>query len=207
MPDEDPSSRDLAAIAAVGQQAASLTRQLLEFTRNKPATHVTFDLNHTVSNVSLLAGRLLSSNIDVRIQPCADALPVVGDPGTFDQVLLNLVVNARDAMPTGGRLTIETHRTDAGAELKVCDTGCGMDDETRARIFEPFFTTKAPGKGTGLGLATVRSIVEKAHGTITVHSAVGAGTSFVIHLPRAGGSLLAASPLDLAGTASRSSLP
>ncbi len=185
LPDEDPSSRDLAAIAAVGQQAASLTRQLLAFTRNKPATHVTFDLNDTVSNVSLLAGRLLSSNIDVRIQPCADALPVLGDPGTFDQVLLNLVVNARDAMPDGGRLTIETRCTDAGPELIVSDTGCGMDDATCARMFEPFFTTKAPGKGTGLGLATVRSIVEKARGTIEVRSALGAGTSFVIRLPQA----------------------
>ncbi|GMV22449.1 MAG: hypothetical protein AMXMBFR57_23980 [Acidimicrobiia bacterium] len=183
LPDQDPASRDLAAITAVGRQAADLTRQLLSFTRKTPVQVTTFDLNQTVSNIALLANRLLAKSIKVSIRQSEQPLPVVGNPGTFDQVLLNLVVNARDAMPNGGQLSIETGCNTAGVQLVVSDTGCGMDEATRARIFEPFFTTKDAEKGTGLGLSTVRTIVEKAHGTIEVCSEPGAGTSFVIRLP------------------------
>jgi signal transduction histidine kinase len=187
LPSHDPAQRDLEDIATVGKQAAALTRQLLTFSRSRPARPTRFDMNASVTGLQSLLSRLIGKNVSVTVQTSSVALPVLADPAQMDQVLLNLAVNARDAMPDGGRLHIETRRASSGdAELVVSDTGVGMDEATRARVFEPFFTTKEPGKGTGLGLATVQSIVQQAGGSIDVTSAPGRGTTFVVRLPHPG---------------------
>lgn len=156
------------------------------------------DLNASVTSLEEMLKRLVSENVDVQIRLDPDLWCVRADPGQIEQVLMNLVVNAQDAMPNGGILKVETSNTvlgpeyprvddaDAGrfAMLCVSDTGCGMAEETRARIFEPFFTTKGPGKGTGLGLATVYGIVKRSDGHIRVYSELGIGTVFKIYLPR-----------------------
>ena len=184
LPAHDPAQRDLGEIAAVGQQAAALTRQLLLFSRRKPARVSRFDLNAAVTSMQILLSRLLSKSVTVTVRTTEVELPVVADASQIDQVLLNLAVNARDAMPSGGTLCMQTRRASNGdAELIVSDTGVGMDAATCARIFEPFFTTKEAGKGTGLGLSTVHSIVHQAGGSIDVRSVPGQGTTFTVRLP------------------------
>lgn len=184
LPRHDPASRDLEEIVTVGRQAAALTRQLLAFSRRKPSRVSVVDVNTVVDNMSLLLSRLISKKVEVVIDACPEPLPVMADGGQLDQVVLNLAVNARDAMPDGGVLHIRTRPTaDGGASVSVSDTGCGMDEATRARIFEPFFTTKPVDKGTGLGLSTVHSIVSQSGGTISVSSVPGRGTTFTIALP------------------------
>jgi two-component system cell cycle sensor histidine kinase/response regulator CckA len=182
LPADDPSYRDLEEISAVGRQAASLTRQLLAFSRKAPSTPAVVDLNDSLKNVGLL-GSLLGKNVRIETMPAIEPVPVLADTSQLDQILLNLIVNARDAMPAGGTIRIETHCTNDARELVVTDTGIGMDLETQARIFEPFFTTKAPGKGTGLGLSTIASIVRQYGGEITVTSAPQKGASFVVRFP------------------------
>jgi PAS domain S-box-containing protein len=179
------------------QRAVSLTRQLLTFSRQQVAQPVAVDLNQLVSGVGGLLRRLLGEDlaIEMRLDPAAGAAWV--DPTLLEQVLLNLAVNARDAMPEGGRLVIETGSVEidapsparyggapagAWARLSVIDSGHGMDARTQAQMFDPFFTTKEPGKGTGLGLSTVHGIVEQAGGHIAVTSAAGAGTRFDVLL-------------------------
>jgi signal transduction histidine kinase len=187
LPSHDPAQRDLEDIATVGQQAAALTRQLLSFSRSRPARSTRFDLNVSASNMKSLLSRLIGKSVAVTVHTASVALPVRADAAQIDQVLLNLAVNARDAMPEGGSLRIETRLASSGdAELLVSDTGVGMDEATRARIFEPFFTTKEAGKGTGLGLSTVQSIVQQAGGSIEVHSTPGRGTTFIVRLPHPG---------------------
>jgi signal transduction histidine kinase len=184
LPAHDPAQKDLEDIVTVGQQAAALTKQLLAFSRRGPAGGSRCDLNTSVANMQVLLSRLIGKGIEVCVECTDHPLPVDADAAQIDQVLLNLAVNARDAMPDGGRLRIATLRQPgAMATLVVSDTGTGMDEATRARIFEPFFTTKAPGKGTGLGLATIQSIVTKAGGTVEVQSQVGVGTIFTVCLP------------------------
>ncbi len=183
LPLNDPSYRDLEEISAVGRQAASLTRQLLAFSRKAPSDLGVVDLNASLKNVELL-GSLLGKRVRIEADPSPTPVLVLADPSQLDQILLNLIVNARDAMPDGGTIRIETRCTAEGGELAVTDSGSGMDEATRAQIFEPFFTTKAPGKGTGLGLSTVASIVRQYGGEITVTSAPSQGTSFLIRLPR-----------------------
>jgi signal transduction histidine kinase len=183
LPENDPSYRDLEEISAVGRQAASLTRQLLAFSRKAPATLGVVDLNVSLKNVGLL-GSLLGKNVHIELSPAATPVLVTADASQLDQILLNLIVNARDAMPGGGTIRIETRGAVDAGELVVTDSGVGMDAATQARIFDPFFTTKAPGKGTGLGLSTVASIVRQYGGEIRVISAPAQGASFVIRLPR-----------------------
>jgi hypothetical protein len=181
-------------IGAAADQAANLTRQLLSFSRRRAVQSEVLDLNVAVSNFEKLCHPIISDAIELVTELEADAARVRADAGQIDQVLMNLVVNARDAMPEGGRLGIatanvedpgsESHPAGAYVLLAVSDTGCGMDNETKAHLFEPFFTTKEEGKGTGLGLSTVHGIVAQHGGWIDVISAPGQGTCFGIYLPR-----------------------
>jgi two-component system cell cycle sensor histidine kinase/response regulator CckA len=173
-------------LKAVGR-ASSLTRQLLTFSRQHEVQPRLLDLNVVVTDVSKMLRRLIGENIDLRTHLTPDLGAIKADPGQMEQVLMNLCVNARDAMPEGGTLIIETHHVACDVVIEVSDTGCGMDGDTRSRLFEPFFTTKAEGKGTGLGLATVYGIVQNSGGRIEVRSESGHGTTFTISLPRAEG--------------------
>jgi PAS domain S-box-containing protein len=196
---DDPTYQDLDQIESTAQRAASLTRQLLAFSRNQASARQPLDLNATVTSVSDMLARLIGENIElvVTLDPKLDL--VLGDPGQIEQVIVNFAVNARDAMPNGGRLTIATRNVMLNAAfvsahpaasvgphvlLEVSDTGVGMDEATLQRAFEPFFTTKAPGKGCGLGLSTVYGIVKQHEGYAAVESAPGRGATFRVYLPR-----------------------
>jgi signal transduction histidine kinase len=189
-------------IKEAGHRAAALTRQLLAFSRQQVMEPKVLDLNESVSNMAKLLRRLIGEDIALVLCPHPALGRVRVDSGQVEQIIMNLAVNARDAMAGGGQLTIETSNveldracTDPYASLDpgsyvtltVSDTGCGMDAETQTRIFEPFFTTKEHGKGTGLGLATVYGIVKQSGGGIQVLSEVGRGTTFRIYLPRVEG--------------------
>lgn len=189
----------IAAVREAGERAARLTRQLLAFSRQQVLAPEVLDLDATIYELSGMLQRLIGEDIDVTIRRDPDLGSVRADPGQMEQVLLNLAVNARDAMPQGGRLTIATENVDvdptqtlltAGIQpgryvvLSLTDTGHGMPPAVQQRIFDPFFTTKEVGKGTGLGLSTVLGIVEQSGGHIAVESEVGRGTTFRIYLPR-----------------------
>jgi two-component system, cell cycle sensor histidine kinase and response regulator CckA len=170
-------------IRRAGEQAASLTRQLLAFGRRQIIAPTTLDLNDVVRDLEKMLRRLIGEHIELATDLEPSGAPVKADPGLMLQLLMNLAVNARDAMPQGGRLTLRTQVVRDRVLLIVADTGVGMDAGTRAHIFEPFFTTKPLGEGTGIGLATVHGIVEQSGGTITVESALSQGTTFRIELP------------------------
>ncbi len=194
----DPLRADVEEICAAAERAAGLTRQLLAFGRRQVLKPRLVTLESIVLGMQRLLCRLLGEDVDLRLSLASSPQKVLVDPGQIEQVVMNLAVNARDAMPAGGRLSIETSRRDvdeafAAAHvgmrkgphvvLAVSDNGTGMDAATRARIFEPFFTTKGVGKGTGLGLSTVHGIVQQSGGTIWVESEPGGGTRFEIHFP------------------------
>jgi two-component system cell cycle sensor histidine kinase/response regulator CckA len=197
---EDADTREsLDAIRAAAERASALTRQLLAFSRKQVLEPRVVRMNDAVGEVARMLARLINDDVRLRVELDPGAGAVKADPGQLQQVLLNLAVNARDAMPTGGELRIATRAVrlpgpddplPAGADpgpyvaLEVSDTGCGMDEETRARIFEPFFTTKEPGRGTGLGLSTAYGIVRQSGGHVSVRSAPGRGSTFTVHLPR-----------------------
>ena len=191
--------RDLLLIQQTGDRAAALTRQLLAFSRKQTLAPVVIKLNEIVSGMRTLLERVLGEDVDIIMDLDPSLGHVTADPGQLEQVILNMAVNARDAMPAGGQLTLETRHVDVDSTharqkveltpgaydvLSISDTGLGMDAATVARAFEPFFTTKAVGKGTGLGLATAYGIVKQSGGHITVYSEPGSGTTFVIYLPR-----------------------
>ncbi len=175
----------LREIAYSADRAGDLVRQLLSFSRVDTIKLRVVDLNDEVGAVLKMLPRLIESNIEIVVDLTSEPTVVLADPVQLEQVLLNLAINARDAMPQGGQLTIGTSVADSAIRLEVRDSGVGMDEETLSRIFEPFFTTKAVGEGTGLGLATVYGIVTRAGGSIEVESSPGAGTRFVIELPAA----------------------
>jgi PAS domain S-box-containing protein len=197
--ENSPLSADVMEIRKAGDRAAGLTRQLLAFSRMQVLQPKVIDLNDLVGNIQKMLARLIGENIELLTNPGEKLGRVKADPGQIEQVLLNLVVNARDALPKGGRITIETSNENLSGEspekhvdvrpgpyvmLAVTDNGAGMDEKTISRIFDPFFTTKDLGKGTGLGLATVYGIVKQSGGYIWVYSEVGRGTTFKIYLPR-----------------------
>jgi signal transduction histidine kinase len=194
----DPSRREIGEIHKAGERAAALTHQLLAFSRKQVLEAKSVNLNEIVSGMAVMVRRLIGENIELATVLVPEVRAVLADPGQIEQVVMNLAVNARDAMPSGGTITISTSNVDLAApenrdvyilpagryvRLEVTDTGCGMDEETKARMFEPFFTTKERGKGTGLGLASVYGIVKQSGGYIRALSAPGKGTSFEICLP------------------------
>jgi two-component system cell cycle sensor histidine kinase/response regulator CckA len=196
---DHPATKKVEMIRQAGSSAADLTRQLLAFSRQQMIQPRVLDLEEVVENVRTMLLRLIGENIELKVSVQPLLGYVKADPGQIEQVLLNLAINARDAMPQGGRLTIEARNAELDDSYKeehppvipgryvmlaVEDTGCGMDRSTQSRIFDPFFTTKELGKGTGLGLATVYGIVKQSGGYIWVYSEVAKGTVFKIHLPR-----------------------
>ena len=198
LPREAPTRVYAQEVLSAGERATALTRQLLAFSRRQVLSPQKVDLNAVVTSSRQMLGRLIGENVAFSAKAGADLGSVLADPGQIDQVILNLVVNARDAMPEGGKLTIETDNVELDepsalergvrpglyVRLQVKDTGMGMSPEVQARIFEPFFTTKAVGKGTGLGLSTVYGILQQSGGHIDVTSAPGEGTTFRVLLPR-----------------------
>jgi two-component system, cell cycle sensor histidine kinase and response regulator CckA len=172
-------------IDGAAQRAAALTRQLLAFGRKQVLTPRVLDANEVITETSRLVARLLPATAEMQLALSSEPLPVCVDRSMLEQVVLNLVVNARDAMPKGGTITIRTGAEGATVVLSVADTGVGMTSEVRERAFDPFFTTKANGKGTGLGLSTVYGLVHQSGGEVGVESAPGAGAVFSVRLPRA----------------------
>ncbi|HXU83017.1 MAG TPA: response regulator [Polyangia bacterium] len=196
----ESAQKDLDVILDATRRAASLTNQLLAFSRRQIQELQLVDINRVVDELDKILRRLIGEDVELKVVTAKDLGTVKADPSQIEQVLMNLAVNARDAMPKGGQLTIETRnqtlsrpRTGAGGEpmpagdyvvIAVTDTGIGMDEATRRRIFEPFFTTKEPGKGTGMGLSTVYGIVKQSSGHIEVTSQPGRGATFAVYLPR-----------------------
>jgi len=199
----DPAFEDMQEVLKAARRAATLTAQLLAFSRLKPVSPKVLNVNALVQEMDRMLHTIMGEDIQVSTSLSPDLCNVRMDSGSLEQVIVNLAVNARDAMPKGGRLSLTTDRVrlDASDELAIAvkardgnyiaiaisDDGIGMDEATRRRIFEPFFTTKSPGKGTGLGLSMCYGIVEQAGGTIRVESAPGRGTRFEIYLPRVQG--------------------
>jgi nitrogen-specific signal transduction histidine kinase/CheY-like chemotaxis protein len=199
LPPEDPLRRNVQEIQKAAERASNLTKQLLAFSRRQVLQPRVLDLHQTLREVESMLQRLIGEDVALVTVLREDVGRVKADPGQIQQVLMNLAVNARDAMPEGGTLTVETTNVDLSedyarrhlgvvpgpyVQLAVSDTGVGMTPEVQAHIFEPFFTTKTPEKGTGLGLATVYGIIKQSGGNIWVYSEPGRGTTFKVYLPR-----------------------
>jgi CheY-like chemotaxis protein len=202
MDHENPLAGPVGEIQKAGERAATLTRQLLDFSRKRPFQPRILELNRTIANIEKMLRRVIGEDLDLVIHLDPEPGMICADPGQVEQALLNLAVNARDAMPRGGRLSVETLQVRITEEkicpsgfkavvpgdylvLRVRDTGQGISEEIRARMFEPFFTTKEAGKGTGLGLSTVLGIMEQCGGHIEVESDPGMGTMITLFWPKA----------------------
>ncbi len=209
VPEDSPAANCLREVLGLGRKARDLTGHLLSFSRPQPHRLVSVDVNQLIREDVRMLQRTLGENIELAFEPTENLSPVQVDPGQLQQVLLNLAINARDAMPAGGRLTIRTFEESSGTDavtsrqrgrqeasvcISVSDTGHGMDKDTLERIFEPFFTTKAAGIGTGLGLAMVHGIVTKHGGKISVVSSPGNGSTFTLSFPPASRTRAAAAP-------------
>jgi PAS domain S-box-containing protein len=207
---QDERRADMDEVIKAGERAAGLTRQLLAFSRKQVLQPTRLDLNALVTGMYPMLSRLIGEQVELVPSLAPELSTVRADPGQLEQVLMNLVVNARDAMPSGGRLMIQTANVELDGSfmqdvkihpgpyvmLAVSDTGDGMTEATKSRLFEPFFTTKGPGKGTGLGLATVYGIVKQSGGYVWVFSDLGKGTSFKVYLPRSEEGAQAVIPLS-----------
>ena len=195
----DPNHSSAEQIMKASERAATLTRQLLAFSRRQVLQPKVLELNRLIGGLTTMLRRLIGEDIDLRLELRPDAGQVNADPGQIEQVLMNLVINARDAMPSGGTLTVETAKVELDENyqarhapvkpgpytmIAVSDTGIGMDEATLAHLFEPFFTTKGAGRGTGLGLSTVYGIVKRSGGSVQVYSVPKHGTSVKVYLPR-----------------------
>jgi signal transduction histidine kinase len=200
--ESDPIRKDILQISQAGTRAKSLTAQLLAFSRKQILQPAVLNLNEVIESTHSMLRRLIPENIDLVVCASPDLGLICADSGQIQQILMNLVVNARDAMPDGGKLTIETVNVDYDEEyirshpvakagpyvmMAISDNGLGMDEKTRTHLFEPFFTTKEKGKGTGLGLSTVYGIVKQSEGFIWVYSEPGHGATFKIYFPRVEG--------------------
>ena len=188
LPEDSPLRDDVAQISRAAARASELTRQLLIFSRRDPTTPQTIDVNALVRDTERLLGRTLGERVVLSTSPSRDRCLVRVDSAQLEHVLLNLVVNARDAMPAGGSIAIATERDDDAVVISVADDGPGMEPEVAARAFEPFFTTKPKGAGTGLGLATVYGTVTAAGGEVRIETAPGEGTTVLVRLPAVGAS-------------------
>jgi two-component system, cell cycle sensor histidine kinase and response regulator CckA len=217
LPPEDPRHKMVVETLGAGERAGALTKQLLGFSRRQVLKLEPIDLNDSIRSISSMLEPLLGEDVTLTLDLAQDLWSVGADKGQLDQVVMNLAVNARDAMPDGGTLTITTSNVKVTAEtpdphgimqpghyVKLClsDTGQGMSPETKARLFEPFFTTKELGKGTGLGLATVYGIVKQSQGYIFVDSALDQGTTFYLYYPRTGGAPVVAGASPVGSTRS-----
>lgn len=203
MAEEDPGKEDMAELLKAAERAAALTKQLLTFSRNQPQVKQTLDLNVVVADVSKMLRRLIDERVELILRAGGEPALIRGDLTQIEQIILNLTINARDAMPDGGTLTVEVGQgvgafhgaqPDTFAVLTVRDTGVGMTSEVKKRVFEPFFSTKEVGKGTGLGLSTVYGIVKQSGGQIQVESEIGQGTEFKVFLPRASSGAVEVAP-------------
>jgi signal transduction histidine kinase/CheY-like chemotaxis protein len=198
LPNNNPAQLRLVDAEKAGNRAVVLTRQLLAFSRRQHLERRTINLNDTIGEIAKFLQRIIGEDVEVKVETAPGLSAVFADPAQFEQVLMNLCVNARDAMPRGGQLAIKTSNVELGesnsheypyvqpgryVEISVSDNGVGMDKATQARIFEPFFTTKQVGKGTGLGLSMVYGIVKQHDGHVHVYSEVGHGTTFKVYLP------------------------
>jgi hypothetical protein len=208
---QDSPGEDIEEILKATHKAAALTQQLLAFSRRQEQKPQRIDLNEMIDQAQKMLRRMIGEDVVLEVRLAEGLRDVEIDPAQVDQLLLNLAVNARDAMPHGGRLTIATDNVELseafcrgrqGLEpgsyvlIQVNDTGVGMDDETRERIFDPFFTTKDVGKGTGLGLSTVYGVVRQNRGAVDVHSSPGHGATFLLYLPAATGAAPAPAPAE-----------
>jgi signal transduction histidine kinase len=197
---EGPACDEAAEIKLAVERGAGLTRQLLAFSRRQASSPRLISLGEVVGGMEKMLRRLIANDVDFEMIRPQTPTPIVADPGQIEQVILNLVVNARDAMPNGGRVTVTVDEVTVSeddavalvegkpgryARLSVADMGMGIDEATRARLFEPFFTTKEQGKGTGLGLSIVYGIARQSGGYITVVSEPGKGATFAVYLPMA----------------------
>ena len=220
MSPDDPQRKSIDEIQKAGVRAALLTRQLLAFSRKQVLQPKVLDLNTVVADTEKLLQRLIGEDIELVVVMKPALGQIEADAGQLEQIIMNLAVNARDAMQPGGKITIETSNVEVDEEyaaqhpsthagphvmLSVTDTGCGMDAKTKAHMFEPFFTTKEFGKGTGLGLSTVYGIVKQSGGSIWVYSEVGIGTTFKIYLPCVDSVIEIAAPSDKSGKVARGS--